>query len=209
MICYNHGIQVLSRWRNSRNTTLITPALFDCFNVKNCWVVFSNKSQISPDGSETSSSLILSTMKSMTIPISSQCFLSSSGARPVLPMVVAHEAIVESFSSIGSSILSSHLPSCIILLLISSGARLALPMVVAPEAIRGCLQPVIYSSISSSQLIFLEWWWTSFVFLYIFSLFPLSFGWNTKARNLIGLLVCKGPRKVSYQWGALACQGKP
>jgi hypothetical protein len=93
----------------------------------------------------------------MTLSISSQCFLSSSGARPVLPMVVAPEAIVESFLSIGSSILSSHLPRCIILLLISSGARLALPMVVAPEAIRGCLQPVIDSSISSSQLIFLEW----------------------------------------------------
>jgi hypothetical protein len=52
----------------------------------------------------------------MTLPISSQCFLSPSGARPVLPMVVAHEAIVKSFLSIGSSILSSHLPSRIILL---------------------------------------------------------------------------------------------
>jgi hypothetical protein len=35
----------------------------------------------------------------------------------VLPMVVAPEAIVESFLSIGSSIMSSHLPSCFILLL--------------------------------------------------------------------------------------------
>jgi hypothetical protein len=100
--------------------------------------------------------LILSTMKSMTILINSRCFLSSSGAQLVLSMVVAPEAIVESFSSIGSSILSSHLPSCIIFCLISSGARLALPMVVSPKAIRGCLQPVIDSSISSSQL-FLEW----------------------------------------------------
>jgi hypothetical protein len=82
---------------------------------------FFDKSQISPDGSKTSSSLILSTMKSVTIPISSRCFVSSSGAQPVLPMVIAPEAIVKSFSSIGSSILSSHLPSCIILLLISSG----------------------------------------------------------------------------------------
>jgi hypothetical protein len=76
--------------------------------------LFSNKSQISPDGSKTSSSVILSIMKSMAIPISSQCFLLSSGARPVLPMVVAPEAIVESFSSIGSSVLLSQLRrSCI------------------------------------------------------------------------------------------------
>jgi hypothetical protein len=52
-------------------------------------------------------------------------------------MVVAPEAIVESFSIIGSNILSSLLFSFIILLLISSGARLALPMGVAPEAIWG------------------------------------------------------------------------
>jgi hypothetical protein len=58
----------------------------------------------------------LSTIKSMTLLISNQSFLSPSGARPVLPMVVAPEAIVESFSSIGSSILSSHLLSRIILL---------------------------------------------------------------------------------------------
>jgi hypothetical protein len=38
-----------------------------------------------------------------------------------------------------------------------------------------------------------------FVFLYIFPLFPLSFGRNTKARNLIGPLVCQGPRKVTYK----------
>jgi hypothetical protein len=76
--------------------------------------LFFNKSQISPDGSKTSSSVILSTMKSMAIPISSRCFLLSSGARPVLPMVVALEAIVESFSSIGSSVLLSQLHrSCI------------------------------------------------------------------------------------------------
>jgi hypothetical protein len=91
-------------------------------------------------------------MKSMTVPISSRCFLLSSGARPVLPTVVAPEAIVKSFLSIGSSILSSHLPSFVILVLILSGARLALPMVVAPEAIRGCLQPVIDSNISFGQL---------------------------------------------------------
>jgi hypothetical protein len=94
-------------------------------------------------------------MKSMTIPISSRCFLLSSGARPVLPMVVALEAIVESFSSIGSSILSSHLSIFVILVLFSSGARLALPMVVAPEDIRGCLQPVIDSNISFGQFFFL------------------------------------------------------
>jgi hypothetical protein len=70
----------------------------------------------------------------------------------MLPMVVAPEAIVKSFSSIGSSILSSHIPNCIILLLNLSGARLARPMVVAPKVMRGCLQPFIDSSISSSQL---------------------------------------------------------
>jgi hypothetical protein len=37
------------------------------------------------------------------------------------------------------------------------------------------------------------------LFLYIFPLFPLSVGRNTKARNLIGLLVCKGPQKVPYK----------
>jgi hypothetical protein len=108
-------------------------------------------------------------MKSMTIPISSRCFLLSSGARPVLPMVVAPEAIVESFfSSIGSSILSSHLPISIILALISSGARLALPMVVAPEAIRGCLQPVIDSNISFGQLFLFYTLSTPSSFIYCF-----------------------------------------
>jgi hypothetical protein len=118
--------------------------------------------------------LILSTMESMIVPISSRCFLSSSGARPVLPMVVAPEAIVKSFSSIGSSILSSCLSSFIILVLISSGARLALPMGVSPEAIRGCLQPVIDSNISFAQLLFLEFI-ESFFSLYIFPLFLLFF----------------------------------
>jgi hypothetical protein len=93
-------------------------------------------------------------MKSMTVPISSRCFLLSSGARPVLLMVVAPEAIVERFSSIGSTILSSHLPIFVILMLISLGAQLALPMVEALEAIRGCLQPIIDSNISFGQLFF-------------------------------------------------------
>jgi hypothetical protein len=76
--------------------------------------LFFNKSQISPGGSKTSSSVILSAMKSMAILISSRCFLLPSGARAVLPMVVAPEAIVESFSSIGSSVLLSQLRrSCI------------------------------------------------------------------------------------------------
>jgi hypothetical protein len=88
----------------------------------------------------------------------------------VLPMVVDPEAIVESFLSIGSSILSSRLSSFVILVLISSGARLALPTGLAPEAIRGCLQPVIDSNISFVQLFFLEFI-ESFFSLYIF---PLS-----------------------------------
>jgi hypothetical protein len=74
----------------------------------------------------------------MIVPISSRCFLLSPGV-----MVVALEAIVESFLSIGSSILSSHLSSFIILVLVSSGAQPALPMVVAPKAIWWCLQPFI------------------------------------------------------------------
>jgi hypothetical protein len=89
-------------------------------------------------------------------------------------MVVAPEAIVKSFSSIGSSILSSCLSSFIILVLISSGARLALPMGVSPEAIRGCLQPVIDSNISFAQLLFLEFI-ESFFSLYIFPLFLFFF----------------------------------
>jgi hypothetical protein len=71
-------------------------------------------------------------------------------------MGVALEAIVKSFSSIGSNNMSSRLSSFIILVLILSGARLALPMGVAPEAIRGCLQPVIDSNIPFAQLLFLE-----------------------------------------------------
>jgi hypothetical protein len=51
----------------------------------------------------------LSTMKSMAIPINGRCFFILSGARPVLPMVVAPEAIVKSFLSIGSSVLLSQL----------------------------------------------------------------------------------------------------
>jgi hypothetical protein len=89
----------------------------------------------------------------------------------MLPMVVAPEAIVQSFSSIGSSILSFRLPSFVTLVLILSGARLVLLMGVAPEAIRGCLQPVIHSNISSVQLLFLEFI-ESFFSLYIFLLFP-------------------------------------
>jgi hypothetical protein len=95
-------------------------------------------------------------MESMIVLISNRCFPSSSGARPVLPMVVAPEAILESFSSIGSNILSSCLSSFIILVFISSGAQLALPMVVAPEDIRGCLQPFIDLNIPFAQLLFLE-----------------------------------------------------
>jgi hypothetical protein len=72
-------------------------------------------------------------------------------------MVVDPEAIVESFLSMGSSILSSHLPSCIIFLLNFVGCAPSAPDGSSPEAIRGCLQPVIDSSISSSQPIFLEW----------------------------------------------------
>jgi hypothetical protein len=85
-----------------------------------------------------------------------QCFPSSSGARPVLPMGVAPEAIVKKNSSIGSNILSSHLSSFFILTIILSGARPALPMVVAPEAIRGCLFPFIDSNISFAQLFLYE-----------------------------------------------------
>jgi hypothetical protein len=111
-------------------------------------------------------------MKSMTILISSRCFLLSLGARSVLPMVVAPEAIVESFFlSIGSSILSSHLLISIILALILSGLRQALPMGVAPKAIRGVLA-------SCYRLKYLFWTAFSFLyfinsFFYIFLLLPL------------------------------------
>jgi hypothetical protein len=83
---------------------------------------------------------------------SNQCFPSSSGARPVLPMGVAPEAIVEKKSSIGSNILSPCVSTFFILVMIISGALPALPMVVAPEAIRGCLQPFIDSNIFFAQL---------------------------------------------------------
>jgi hypothetical protein len=71
-------------------------------------------------------------------------------------MIVAPEAIVKSFFEHRlkySAFSSSQLHHSFALIL--SGARLAFPMVVAPEAIRGCLQPIIDASISSSQLIFL------------------------------------------------------
>jgi hypothetical protein len=71
-------------------------------------------------------------------------------------MGVAPEAIIESFSSVGSNILSSLLFNFFLLGLILSGARPALPMGVAPEAIRGCLHPFIDSNISFAQLFFFE-----------------------------------------------------
>jgi hypothetical protein len=94
------------------------------------------------------------------------------------------------FSSIGSSILSSHLPISVILALISLGARLALPMRVAPEAIRGCLQPVIDSNISFGQL---------FLFYTLSTPFSsINFDGILKARDFVGTLVCKGPLRVTY-----------
>jgi hypothetical protein len=47
--------------------------------------------------------------------IFTQCYPLSSGARPVLPMGVAPEAIAEIFSGIGSNTLSSHLPAVVFL----------------------------------------------------------------------------------------------
>jgi hypothetical protein len=71
-------------------------------------------------------------------------------------MVVAPEAIVESFLSIGSSIMSSHLPNCIILLLNFIGCAPSAPDGSGPEAIRGCLQPDLDSSIFLHDLYFLH-----------------------------------------------------
>jgi hypothetical protein len=112
-------------------------------------------------------------------------------------MVVAPEAIVKSFLSIGSSILSSHIPSFVILALISSGARLALPMGVAPEAIRGCLQPVIDSNISFGQLFFFTIY-QLLRSLYISSI-SITFDEILKASDFVGPLVCKGPLMVTYK----------
>jgi hypothetical protein len=76
---------------------------------------------------------------------------SSSGARPALPMGVTTEAIVESFSSIGSSILSSQLHySCVNFI----GCAISAPDGSSPRGYKGggCLQPVIDSNISFGEL---------------------------------------------------------
>jgi hypothetical protein len=66
--------------------------------------LFFNNLQISPDGSKSSSSVIF-------VDNEVDVFFLSSGARPVLPMVVAPETIVERFSSIDSSVLVVSAPS--------------------------------------------------------------------------------------------------
>jgi hypothetical protein len=73
--------------------------LFGCFNTQNLWVVFLQL-VANPSRWELISEflcLIFATMKLMIYPIGSQYFPSSLGARPVLLMGVAPEAIVEYF----------------------------------------------------------------------------------------------------------------
>jgi hypothetical protein len=129
-------------------------------------------------------------MKLMTFPISSRCFLLSSGARPVLPMVVAPEAIVESFFEyrLKYTVISSSSP---LFLRKFVGCATSAPDGSSPEAVRGCLQPVIDSNISFGQL-----------FLFYTLSTPsssITFDGILKARDFVGPLVCKGPLRVIYK----------
>jgi hypothetical protein len=84
---FNHDIQVLSRWRNSRIVCRSLVWLFQCAKYSG-YSTLINKNP-TPDGSNDASwsfsCLLLSSIYEKT----------SSGARPTLPMGVAPEAIVK------------------------------------------------------------------------------------------------------------------
>jgi hypothetical protein len=118
MICFNHGIRVSSRWCNSRIISCSLVWLLKCTKYSSC---SSNDSWITPDESNRFifcrlwNQRLLSTKGSrLRLLIFFQCYSSSSGARRVLPMGVAPEAVAEFFLGIGSRIyiLSPYLFSC-------------------------------------------------------------------------------------------------
>jgi hypothetical protein len=92
---------------------VIVLALFDCFNTENLRVPQSLTNISSLPMGVTSVNYIYWTIFFRFLYYSWKLEISS-GARPALPMGLAPEAIVESFSSIGSSILFS----CILVLLL-------------------------------------------------------------------------------------------
>jgi hypothetical protein len=114
---------------------VIVLALFDCFNTENLRVAqFLTNIRSLPMG-VTLVNYIYWTIFFRFLYLFLETEISSD-ARPALPMGVAPEAIVESFSSIGSSrLFFASLCSCLFCVIISMGARLALPIVVAPKAI--------------------------------------------------------------------------
>jgi hypothetical protein len=69
---------------------------------------------------------------------------------------VAPEAIVESFSSIGSNILSSRLSSFFIHAFDFFWCATSAPDESSPRGYKGCLQPFIDSNISFAQLFFFQ-----------------------------------------------------
>jgi hypothetical protein len=87
VIYFNHGIQVLSRWRNSRIICCSLVWLFQCTKYLGYSTLIDKK--LPPDGSNDASWIFL------RLPRSSIHEKTPSGARPVLPMGVAPEAIVE------------------------------------------------------------------------------------------------------------------
>jgi hypothetical protein len=87
VIYFNHGIQVLSRWCNSRTICCSLVWLFQCTKYLGYSTLIDKK--LPPDGSNDAS------WSFFRLPRSSIHEKTSSGARPALPMGVAPEAIVE------------------------------------------------------------------------------------------------------------------
>jgi hypothetical protein len=89
MIYFNHGIQVLSQWRNSRIICRSLVWLFQCTKYSGYSTLIDKK--FPPDGSNDAS------WSFSRLPLFSIHEKTSSGARPALLMGVAPEAIVESY----------------------------------------------------------------------------------------------------------------
>jgi hypothetical protein len=128
MICFNHVIRILSRWRNSRIIYRSLVWLFQLWKSSGC---------------STLNNINSLPMVVMMLSKSSFAFFAllmhvkiSSSVRSALPMGVAPEAIVENLFRVWAQINSPFFNYQIIAyLIISSSARPAFLMVVAPEAI--------------------------------------------------------------------------
>jgi hypothetical protein len=130
MICFNHGIRVLSRWRNSRIIYRSFVRLFQFWKSLG-WSTLININSL-PMG------VIMLSKSSITFFDLFTHVKISLGVRPALPMGVTPEAIVKNLFWVYTQIncpFFDHQIIAYLILIISSGVRPALPMVVAPEAI--------------------------------------------------------------------------